>query len=743
MFAEVALPIPLRKTLTYRIPAVLEKKILSGSRVLVPVENRPSWGFVVSVSEKTDLNYTREIADIFEEFPLFSARILKLAEWVSDYYLSSKGEVLKIALPGEVDPRKRLQIFHHREQFSPDKKTTQASKPSLTSEQTTILEFLAKKKKINYLTLEQKVKSRNFFEQTNLLRKKEFLDWKLSSTFASEDSGLTSERFESCPIDFSLTTEQREAYLKIADYLDKAAFVVFLLFGVTGSGKTMVYLQVVDKVLKSGKQALILVPEISLTPQTTERFEKYFKDNVGVYHSALGSKEREKIWHRMKSGKLSVVIGARSAVFAPLDNLGIIIVDEEHDSSYKQQDSPRYNARDVAVMRGKIEKIPVVLGSATPGLESFYNAQTGKYILCELPGRYRQQNLPRVKIIDLATKEKLGSFITSALFSRLKEKISKGQQAILFLNRRGFAPLVKCEECGLVFKCPRCQITCTYHIKNFSLECHYCGYKTEAPRICPACRGNHLFYFGAGTQRIENQLKELFGATQVQRLDWDITRGKNKAQAILSDFKAEKFKILVGTQMVTKGLDFPEVNLVGVISADTILDLPDFRAKERTFQLLTQVAGRAGRRDVAGEVIIQTYYPRDPSISLATQHDFKGFYEKELPHRKALNYPPFKHLILILFVGPKRDLTEKAVKEFTLTLKTEVRNQNFDELEILGPAIAPLAMIKGKYRFQILLKTPRIVSATRFLGKFLDQKFPQKKLKSVRIVVDVDPASML
>ncbi len=543
-----------------------------------------------------------------------------------------------------------------------------------------------------------------------------------------------------------LTQEQTEILERVKAALGGGEYSPFLMHGVTGSGKTQIYIEAIKQVLKGGKQALVLVPEISLTPQIISRFKANFGQGVGCLHSRMSAGERFDTWRRIRRGDFPIVVGARSAVFSPLKNLGLIAVDEEHVSSYKQDDpAPRYNARDVAVMRARLSKIAVILGSATPSLESYYNARNGKYTLCQLGERVAKRELPRVEIFDLTRDREKGkrSLLSSALEIRLKDRVEKGEQVLLFLNRRGFSTFVKCEDCGHVEKCPRCDITLTFHRTDFSLRCHYCNYQKKAPDLCPGCRGFRFTYRGAGTQKIEEELKANFPSATMERMDLDTTSRKGAHRRLLSDFGKKKFGILVGTQMITKGLDFPDVTLVGVISADVGLDLPDFRSRERTFQLLTQVAGRAGRGVKEGEVVVQTHYPEDWTIKLAASHDFEEFYRRELEQRRDLGYPPFNHLILALFSGRTVKATSDSARRFASRLEKKARSEGRKGIAILGPAPAPLSKIKNQYRWQLLIKTKNIIRTGGLIRELLEEERRTKRKTAVRATVDVDPVDML
>lgn len=552
---------------------------------------------------------------------------------------------------------------------------------------------------------------------------------------------------------FSLNQEQNDILEKLEKALTEEKYYPSLLYGVTGSGKTQIYIEIIKKVLERNKTALVLVPEISLTPQIISRFKSVFGEKVGSYHSSLSPGERFDAWRGIKGGKIKVVVGTRSAIFSPLSNLGVIVVDEEQDFSYKQKEpDPKYNARDLALVRGKMNKALVVLGSATPSLESFYNAEIGKYTLLQLSQRVDQKPLPQVKIIDLKEEKKKGNYtiFSSELSSQMKRKIEKGEQVILFLNRRGFSNFVKCEECGHIFRCPHCDITLNFHRSDFSLHCHYCNYKIQASSLCPECKGSRLAYKGVGTQRIEEEIKKLFPTVAIRRMDQDTTHRKDSHREILKGFASKDFSLLLGTQMVTKGLDFPDVTLVGVISADTSLDFPDFRARERTFQLLTQVAGRAGRGKLGGEVIFQTYYPEDWTIKLSAEQKFPDFYKREIKEREELLYPPFSRLILIRFQGKEENKVQKVAEFFGSELSDSLKSKDYRlKFEILGPAPAPLAKIKDDYRFQILIKANEVRAVIQKTNSILEKNLSEfgskgnKSYSGVRISIDVDPLEIM
>ncbi len=522
---------------------------------------------------------------------------------------------------------------------------------------------------------------------------------------------------------------------------------VFLLHGVTGSGKTEVYLQAIAHTLAQGKGAIVLVPEISLTPQTVERFKARFSSGplqtlVAVLHSHLSAGERHDEWHKIRQGRARIVIGARSAIFAPVDPLGLIIVDEEHEHSYKQEESPRYHARDVAVVRGQMEGAVVVLGSATPSLESFYNVHKGKYALLELPSRADDKKMPVVRVVDMraeARKQKGIPIFSQPLKEAITRRLEKKEQVILFLNRRGYSTSLQCPQCGYVAQCPNCSISLTYHRDAQKLRCHICNFEQAAPAVCPEakCRNPAIRYAGLGTQKVEDTLAKLFPHAAIRRMDSDALKKKEDYRRILGDFRLGKIDILVGTQMIAKGLHFPNVTLVGIIYADLSLHMPDFRAGERTFQLLTQVAGRAGRGDVEGEVFVQAFTPFHPAIQYARRHDFAGFYEQEIEFREQLKYPPLSRIALLTLRGRNEDKVKFSAEHLRRELEKELAE--LKDLVLAGPAPAPLARAESHYRYQIMLRTRQMSRLSRCLAKVSETlALPE----DITVSVDIDPVNL-
>ncbi|MBU1006906.1 MAG: primosomal protein N' [Candidatus Omnitrophica bacterium] len=530
--------------------------------------------------------------------------------------------------------------------------------------------------------------------------------------------------------------EQKQALDSIIARIDDRTHKVFLLHGVTGSGKTEVYLQAISHALDKGYSSIVLVPEISLTPQTVARFKARFGDEIAVLHSQLLGSKRASEWGRIVSGKARIVVGARSAIFAPVKDLGLVVVDEEHETSYKQEDVPRYNARDVAIKRAELSGAIAILGSATPSLESFYAAKQGKYELVELSERIDFRLLPEVEVVDMReelTRVKKLLIFSQNLSAWIAKDVSEGKQVILFLNRRGFSTFISCRKCGYVLTCKRCNVSLTYHFYTKKLSCHHCNYKMDPPEICPECNSAYVRYWGMGTEKVESEAHRLFPSARIARMDTDAMRKRGAHEKVLSKFKAHKIDILIGTQMIAKGLDFPKVTLVGIISADVALNLPDFRAGERTFDLLTQVAGRAGRSDLGGRVIIQTYTPSHYAIQAAKTHDYNSFSARELSLRKELYLPPFCHMVTLTFKGYKEDKVIKAAEALRQRIEKE---DNSGKINLMGPAPAPISRIKGLYHWNIFLKSDKVPDIVSLLEKVLGNK---RKEKGIIVAVDVDP----
>jgi len=536
----------------------------------------------------------------------------------------------------------------------------------------------------------------------------------------------------------SLTTEQNDALNLILKSLENHKYATFLLHGITASGKTEIYLRVIKKCIENDYSSIILVPEISLTPQTVGRFKSRFGQKIAVLHSRLSDGMRFHEWVRIKSGEAKIVVGARSAIFSPVQKLGVIILDEEHETSYKQEEMPRYHAREVAKMRARILGCPLVLGSATPSIESYYNTEKGDFELLKLTRRIEKMILPKVTIVDMKREvaESRRSFTFSRLLkNKIEAAVEKNEQVILFLNRRGFSTFVNCKKCGFVIKCSRCDSVMVYHSKAQDLICHWCNSRITPPKICPSCESGYMQYFGLGTEKVEEELRRMLPYVKIGRMDTDSTRKKGTHASILGDFKRGAIKVLIGTQMIAKGLDFPNVTLVGVISADTALNLPDFRSSERTFSLLTQVAGRAGRGELGGEVVIQTYAPDHYAVTSSIIHDYQAFYKREIASRKELELPPFCHLVRLTLQGS----SDEATQETALALSDRLRDVSKKHISILGPVPAVISKLRGKYRWNIIIKAKDAIEANVFLKEALCD---YKRGRGVGVVIDVDPLSM-
>ncbi|PAB58864.1 primosomal protein N' [Anaeromicrobium sediminis] len=543
----------------------------------------------------------------------------------------------------------------------------------------------------------------------------------------------------------NLTEEQVKAINKVEPFLDKEKYKTFLIHGVTGSGKTEVYVDLINKVLKEGKEAIILVPEISLATQMIRRIKGVFGHVVGILHSRLSLGERLDEWEKIRKGHVKIVIGARSAIFSPFKNLGIIIIDEEHEYSYKSENRPRYHTIEVAKFRAIKNQCPLILGSATPSIEAYYKAINKEYEKIELISRYNKKPLPKVTVVDMREELKMGnkSIFSQALYEELEKNVKNKKQSILFLNRRGHSTFISCRNCGYVLKCPKCDVSLTYHSKKGGVTCHYCGFKTSPPQICPECRSKYIKYFGAGTEKIENMTKKLFPKAKIGRLDLDTTSKKGSMDNILESFKNGEIDILIGTQMVAKGLDFPNVTLVGVIAADISLNIPDFRSSERTFQLITQVAGRAGRGEDEGRVIVQTYSPEHFALQNAQNHDYTSFYNEEILMRKVANYPPYCNIVNIIFSGEDEREIIKVAQDFADRIKLNMNNEKMSsDNEIYGPNPALISKVKLKHRWQLIIKTVD-QNLIRGIINYVDTNFRRDERGRVLISIDINPYSML
>ena len=741
-YVRVIIDRAIHRELDYAVPEGLMNRVGVGSRVRVPFREKSALATVVAVTEQSEAKGIRLIEAVVGEAPILSEQLLELGRWIGAYYCCPIETVMRSLLPqvirrAEVGWKKQLFVRPGRKIDNEELEKLRKRAPR----QAELLEAI--------LRLEAPTRASQLLRQTSLdnqtlraLVKRGLVELReeavVRDPHADEQFIATSNLI--------LNQEQTHALKEITQALDSPEKSrPILLHGVTGSGKTEIYLQAIRAALDRGRTAIVLVPEISLTPQTVERFKGRFadvQDAVAVLHSHLSEGERHDEWHKIHSGRARIAIGARSAVFAPLKNLGLIVVDEEHETTYKQEEAPRYHARDVAIVRAKIEKCVAVLGSATPSLESYHNAAIGKYQLVTLTQRIDEKQMPLMRVVDLRQqrrKEKSATILSEKLRAAIADRLEKREQTILFLNRRGFSTSLLCSDCGEARNCPNCSVALTFHRHPAvagRLSCHLCGHTAAVPKKCPACGKDTLIYAGFGTERVESTVSQIFPKAIVRRMDADSMTRKEAYRETLRNFRTGKIDILVGTQMIAKGLHFPNVTLVGIINADLALHLPDFRAGERTFQLLTQVAGRAGRGETSGEVFVQTYTPFSPSIQFARHHDFAGYFQQELEFRERCGFPPFKHAILITVRSPHEGRAKLSAETLQRRLK-EALPQEF----ILGDATpAPLEKLQGQFRFHILVRGEAIMRLSRLVRETVDKlPFPE----DVIVTVDVDPYQLL
>ncbi|MAB75388.1 MAG: primosomal protein N' [Verrucomicrobiales bacterium] len=729
-------------TFSYTVPKGLS--LVAGQRVRIPLRNRGAIGTVIAVEDLdiSGLPYElKPIGGLVSKDPFLTPGLMKLASWISSFYLTPIESVFRTMLPkpsrGESEKRKTEKVVSLSDSFS---STALEGFSGRQVKQKKVLEYLSS----NGTESLARLTGALGFSRSSIkaLEDKSYVT--VGERIVTRDPLAEVEYVESKPL--SLNEEQAEALKRVLESAREIEISgkvkPILLYGVTGSGKTEVYLQAIQKAIDAGKGAIVLVPEIALTPQTADRFKKRFakiKDQVAILHSNLSEGERHDEWRKVLEQKARIVIGARSAIFSPITNLGLIVVDEEHENSYKQDISPRYQARDVAVVRGHLEKCPVLLGSATPSLESWSNTQNEKYELTIMSQRIDDRKMPLIRIIDMrqeSRKAQAGPTILShKLRQSIEERLSNGEQTILFLNRRGFAKNILCPECGYVANCRHCSTTMTLHRKEDRLVCHICGFSQLPPKNCPECSSKSIVNAGYGTERVEEVLKQVFDRARITRVDTDAMRRKNQLRDTLNDFRANKIDILVGTQMIAKGLHFPNVTLVGILNADVGLHIPDIRAGERTFQLLTQVAGRAGRGELEGEVVVQTYTPHHPSIQFARHHDFEGFADQELQMRRQFGHPPYLHLVLITARSVHQQRAEFSLKTLHARLAKGLPN----DMRLTEPLPSPLVKSHDQWRYQVILKA----TSARKLAAYVSQEMRDLTFPSdVIVTVDVDPYSM-
>ena len=805
---EVAIALPVYSTYVYSVPENLLALVSTGKRVLVPFGRRRVTGYILGVCKKTDQENLKDVLDILDEEPLFPSSMINFFRWTADYYLHPIGDVIKCALPaglniydfaaiaitkigeeallrnsltplekeilnllkGESCGLKKLReklnnkisnaliyAMQYRGLITRERELKEGIiKPKLqrhvslidsnipmdglSASKQKIIEAIKSHGEVSVKKLKKLVPSAS--KQIKHLETDKYI-----SVFNKQVYRDPLGEFIKSDSPHRLTEEQKRVVSKVIKTLG-GKFSTFLLTGVTGSGKTEVYMHISANAIDLGYSVLVLVPEIALISQTERRFRARFGDRVAVLHSGLSAGERYDQWVRIARGEVSIAIGARSAVFAPLKNIGIIIVDEEHDTSYKQDSRLRYNARDLAVVRAKQQDAVALLGSATPSIQSYYNVRTSKFKGVTLTERVENRSLPEITVVDLRKSRDVRGgrrFITPELYEAMEKTLGRGEQALLFLNRRGFASYPVCSACGEAIRCKNCDISLTLHQKANAYKCHYCGFTRASVSSCISCGSSKIMLLGLGTEKVESMIKMIFPKASVARMDRDTTRRKGSIIKILKGLRNRTTDILVGTQMVAKGHDFPNITLVGIICADLSLNFPDFRAGERTFQLLAQVAGRAGRGLVSGRVILQTYTPDHFSILSATNQDLMTFYKTEIGFRKSLNYPPFSRVVQIKISGKNKEKTRQHAQTIgdlcnILKQKNKLLSRS---LEILGPIEAPLFKIAKKYRWQILLKGLEVRPLHRFLNNLWLENRSIINRPDVNVVLDVDPIFMM
>ena len=705
---------------TYIVPDKF-KNIQIGHRVLVPFNNKFIEGFVISLLDRCDTDYhLKEIKSICDSEPILNKEMLYLGDKIQKNILCSKISIFQAMLPKALKAKHNINIGIKKNRYIRLNISYEDANKFINNSkykgQIEIVEKLITDNKILVPRLSSSISTLI----KNGIIKEEFVN-------VDRYKGHASGKYHK----LTLNKEQKDVLDEVL--LDE--YKPYLLYGITGSGKTEVYMELISKILKRGKTAIMLVPEISLTPQIVDRFITRFGEDVAIFHSGLSDYERYDEYRKIKEGRVKIVVGARSAIFMPLDNLGIIVIDEEHSTTYKQDNNPRYHARDVALLRGEYHNCPVVLGSATPSLESFARANKGVYKLLTLTKRAGGGTLPKVMVVDMKKEVKKGNFILSKmLIDKIDEKLKKKEQIILLLNRRGYSSMITCRDCGNVLKCPNCDITLTYHKSSNTNRCHYCNYSIKNVSKCPICGSDNIKDYGLGTEKLEEELNKRFNA-RVIRMDLDTTGRKGMHEKIIEDFGEHKYDILLGTQMIAKGLDFPLVTLVGVINADNSLNIPDFRSAENTFQLLSQVSGRAGRSINPGEVIIQTYNPDHYSINDAKEHNYLKFYEEEMNIRKVLNYPPYYYIIMVNIYS--KDY-EKGFKEAN-KVGNYLRKELDSNTKVLGPSMANIFKVNNVYHYQCIIKYKYDKKLTDALTK-LDEFYKTNNL--IDIAIDINPVRM-
>ena len=736
----------LNRTFDYNIPKELEELILVGSKVLVPFGNggKLTEAFVVGIKETSAF----EVKDIAKLEENLTDKQIALAKWMAKRYFCNVSDCIKLMLtPGTRNKNKEKRIQDKTINYVYLKKDREEIEFEIETEkiksekQKRVLNFVKDNEGATVPEIEMFTDCARGI--VNTLVKNGYLEIIEKKVERNPLLGRECEK----TYKLNLTEEQENAYKSIEETIDNKKYQQFLLYGVTGSGKTEVYLQLIEKVLNIGKNAIVLVPEISLTPQMLDRFiSRFGKEEIAILHSKLSIGERHDEWERIREKKARIVIGARSAIFAPIENIGIIIIDEEHDSSYKSETNPRYNAKEIAKVLAKENQAPLVLGSATPDMTTFYHATNEdefgntKIKLLTLTKRANQSSLPKVEIIDLKQELANGnrSMLSMELYNCIEENLKQKRQTILFLNRRGYSTFIMCRNCGYTVKCPNCNISMTYHSYERKLKCHYCGHEENVVTVCPECHSDKIRYFGTGTQKLEQEIHKQFPEASTIRMDIDTVTKKNSHEVILNTFKNENIDILIGTQMVVKGHHFPNVTLVGVIAADSSLNIDDYRANERTFQILTQVAGRAGRENLPGKVVIQTYNPDNFSIICAQKQNYDLFYETEIALRRQLKYPPFCDIILIGLNSYQEAEIKNVSEKIYHYLEQRLNKQEF---KVLRPMPCPIDKIQNRYRWRIIIKGKMTEEANENLNACLKEIY-QENIKDTRIAIDINPNNM-
>ena len=732
LYAEIILnseAVEIDRPFTYKIPIELQEKVKIGQIVKVPfgMGNKTSEGFVLSIKEENEVNISfrvKKISAIITDEPVIDEDDIKLINFLREKYLCKYIDAFRLLIPvgimkGAKSKSKKVIVFKSDD-------LSCIKKPEGYIE---IINFL--KENSGKYTKSELINVNSISQyKLNKLIEKGLLVVEEETVFRYNN------RTYNIDCEKELTFEQKH----VLDEYNNSSNNLFLLKGVTGSGKTEVYMRMVEEVLQKNQSAIVLVPEISLTPQMIERFKGRFGRNVALFHSKLSDGERFDEWFRVKDGKAKLVVGARSAIFLPVKNLGLIIIDEEHENTYKSEQNPKYQTKEVAEFLSEQKGCRVVLGSATPTIETYYRALIGDLELLELNSRVDGKDMPPMKVVDMRNELRSGniSLFSRELFKEMQEKLSRKEQIIFFLNRRGFSTFVSCRSCGYVFKCEECDISMTYH-RSGLLVCHYCGKTKRAPQKCPKCDSKYVKFFGAGTQRVEEEVKKYFKDARVLRMDVDTTRSKDAYENIYNTFKEGKADILIGTQMISKGLDFKNVTLVGVLAADMSINIPDYRAAERTFQIITQVAGRAGRGEKQGEVIIQTYTPEHYSLEYAVNYDYEGFYEKEFTVRALMKYPPFGKILLINGISKKEDLLKNFMHKISNVIKPLVEKEI--DVDILGPIPCLVAKVKENYRWQIVIKGE---FESEFAKKIKELLYDENKnvYNDIRISMDINPNNL-